>query len=329
VLLTGPHEVWRVIATIEELSSICDCYNPPRPNCENRANHREPSGSAAGLFFSTIRAPGDDMFPLSGTNFPTSIDELKTAIRGGLSEVLTLSNPDNTVRIDGGAWPALNRLTIDLNNATIRITQPPPKPKPRDDRQPGITVANIEVLGHPIRYARSSADFSLSASGVALDFAHDQTGRALLLLRDAASGHLEMKIDKSDLQAALLDAATAAAKPHGISIQDLQLNLTSDGPRSLAGELRVKAKKMMMSGVVLLRGRVDISDALVATLSNLACSGEGMIGGMAAAMVNTKLKSFEGKTIPLAAMSLGDTALRDLTITAGQTIAVTANFGRN
>jgi hypothetical protein len=269
------------------------------------------------------------MFPLSGSDFPTSIDELKSAIRGGLSEVLTLTNPDSAIRIEGGAWPALDRMTIDLNDATLRITQPPPKPKAKDDRQKGITVERIEVLGHPIRYGRSAADLGLSAGNVRLDFAHDQNGRALLLLGDATDGHIEMKIDKADLQNALTDAATAAAKPHGVAIQDLQLNLASDGPRSLAGELRVKAKKMVMSGVVLLRGRIDIDDALVATLSNLACSGEGMIGGMAAAMVNTRLKSFEGKRIPLTALSLGDTALRDLQITAGQTIAVSANFGRS
>lgn len=267
------------------------------------------------------------MFPLSGTTFPASIDELKAAIRGGLSEVLKLRDPSSAIQIQG-AWPALESMTIDLNDATLQMTQPPPKPKPKDDRQKGITVQQLEVLGHPIRYGRSAADLAVSATGVALDFAHDQSGRALLLLSDAASGHVEMKIGKSDLQAALTDAATTAAKPHGVSIQDLQLNLTSDGPRSLSGELRVKAKKMVMSGVVLLRGRIDINDSLVATLSNLACSGEGMIGGMAAAMVNTKLKSFEGKTIPLTALSLGDTKLRDLTITAGQTIAVTANFGR-
>lgn len=268
------------------------------------------------------------MFPISGTNFPASIDELKAAIRGGLAEVLTLASPENTVRIEGGAWPNLDRMIVDLNNAAVNITQPPAKPKPRDDRQKGITVGHFQVLGRPIRYGRSSADLDVSASNVSLDFAHDQSGRALLLLSDAADGRIEMKVSKADLQSAMTDAATAAAKPHGVAIQDLQLTLTSDGPRSLAGELRVKAKKMVMSGVVLLRGRIDIDQSLVATLSNLACSGEGMIGGMAAAMVNTKLKSYEGKRVPLTSLALGDTALRDVKIDAGQDVSITAKFGK-
>lgn len=268
------------------------------------------------------------MFPLSSTSFPASVEELISGIRGGLSEVLTLPNPDMAVRVEGGTWPALDRMTIDLNDATIRLTQPPAKPKPNDDRQKGITVNQLQVQGHPIRYGRSAGELDLSASSVALDFAHDESGKALLLLGDATDGRVEMKINKSDLQAALTDAATAAAKPHGVSVQDLQLNLSSDGPRSLAGELRVKAKKMVMSGVVLLRGRIDIDDSLVATLSNLACSGEGMIGSMAAAMVNTKLKSYEGKRVPLTALALGDTTLRDLNIAAGQVVSVTANFGK-
>lgn len=268
------------------------------------------------------------MFPLSGNEFPASVEELKSAIRGGLSQVLRLVNPQSTVQIEGGSWPALESMTIDLNGAAISITQPPAKPTPKDDRRPGITVNQLRVVGHPIRYGRSCADLDLSASRVSLDFAHDQSGKALLLLGDAADGRIEMKVNKSDLQAALTDAATAAAKPHGVAIQDLQLNLTSDGPRSLAGELRVKAKKMVMSGVVLLRGRIDIDDSLVATLSNLACSGEGMIGSMAAAMVNTKLKTYEGRRTPLTALSLGETTLRDLTITSGALVSITATFGR-
>jgi len=83
-----------------------------------------------------------------------------------------------------------------------------------------------------------------------------------------------------------------------------------------------------MSGVVHLRGKIDIDDGLIATLSNLACGGEGMIGSMAAAMINTQLKANEGKKIPLMAFSMGDVSLHDVKIAVTDVVEVTAEFGR-
>lgn len=268
------------------------------------------------------------MFPLSGTAFPKSADELAAALRGSLVEVFTFPDANSVVKIDGANWPVMERVVVNMSGATVRIAEPPPKPEPVGLREPGISVGQLAILGHPVRYQQSKCDLELTARNVRFDFARDAAGKALLVLTDATDGHVETRIAKSDLQSAILAGASAAAKPHGVAIQELEINLTSDGPRSLAVDLRVKAKKMILSGVVVLRGKVDIDDNLVATLSNLACTGGGAIGSMAAAMINTKLKSFEGKRVPLMAFSLGDVSLHDLKISTTPDIQVTAEFGR-
>jgi hypothetical protein len=267
------------------------------------------------------------MFPLAGNSYPTSSDELARGIRDALAEMFTFPNPNSVIRIEGDAWPAIDRLTVDLGGAIVRVSQPPPKPVPQESREPGITIGQLQVLGHPIRYQQSRLDLDVAARNVRTEFSHDSTGRALILLADASDGHVETQIGKADLQSAMRAAATEAAKPQGVTIQDLQVSLASDGVRSLAGEVRVKAKKMMMSGVVVVRGKVEIDQDMIATLSNLTCTGEGMIGGMAAAMVNSKLRLYEGKRVPLMAFALGDVTLRGLRITTDDPIAVRAEFG--
>jgi hypothetical protein len=271
---------------------------------------------------------GESMFPLSGTTYPKSVDELAAALRASLAEVFTFPDPNAVVKIEGGRWPLMERVVVNMSGATVRIAEIPPKPEPVGPRVPGISVVYLEVLGHPIRYQQSKCDLQLTALNVRFDLARDAAGKPLLVLSDATDGHVEIRIAKNDLQSAILAAASVAAKPHGVAIQELEINLTSDGPRSLAVDLRVKAKKMILSGVVVLRGKVDIDDNLVATLSNLACTGGGAIGTMAAAMINTKLKSFEGKRVPLMAFSLGDVSLHDLKIGTTPDIQVTAEFGR-
>jgi len=169
-----------------------------------------------------------------------------------------------------------------------------------------------------------------------------EAGQALLLeaQRDAAAsttastaagtaqaGDVRASVLMSDLQALALEAATLGAKQQGVAIQELQLSLASDGPRAVTAHVRVKAKKMMMSGVIHLRGRLSIDERLNATVSQLSCVGEGMVGNAAAAMLQKKVQEFEGRTIALTAFSLGDVALRDLQIQVDNAVRVTAAFG--
>ena len=269
------------------------------------------------------------MFPLAGKTFPTSPQELADGIREALAEVIALPKVGDPVRVEGGQWPKLKHVTVDLSGASIDPTQPAlAPPKPEGKREPGVSVDQLDIIGKPINVAESKLNVTLEAHDVSFDFAHDEKGQAMLVLTDAKDGHVQVRIGKADLQALLLAAASVAAKAQGVTIQDLQLDLTSDGPRAVSAEARVKARTMVMSGTVIVRGKAQVDDGLVATLSDLACTGEGMIGGMAAAMVNPKLKSFEGKRVPLMTFSLGDTTLRDVEISTGQTIEVTADFGR-
>jgi hypothetical protein len=183
-------------------------------------------------------------------------------------------------------------------------------------------------MGHPIIYEKSEADLDVTARGLTFDFAHEQQGNAMLVLTDAKDGHVEVKIAKDDIQSMLTSLASAAAKQQGVTIQDLQVSLQSDGPRSIAADVKVKAKKLVMSGTIHIKGKADVDDKMVATLSDLSCTGEGVIGGMAAAFLQGKLKSYNGKRIPLMAFSLGDVALRELKISTKGAIQVTAAFGR-
>jgi hypothetical protein len=266
------------------------------------------------------------MFPLAGKDFPESADALTDAIRAALEDVVTFAKKGG-VTATGGDFPEIKSLTVDLDGATVNAENPPPPPKPKGKRKPGPTVGKLEVTGHPLQYQKSKADLELTAKGVSFDFAHDAKGNALLVLTDAKDGHVDVKIGKDDLRAVLLAAATAAAKQQGVTIQELDLDLEATGPRSVSVAARVKAKKMIMSGVVTVRGKADVDDELVATLSDLACTGEGMIGGMAAGFLQAKLKEYNGRKIPLMAFSLGDVALRDLKISTKTAIHVTAAFG--
>ena len=268
------------------------------------------------------------MFPLSGKDFPENADQLATGIRDALADVLKFPNKSDPVTITGDKYPAIEQVKVDLSGAQVSIKEPPPQPKPKGKRQPGITVEQLQVQADPISYEKSKANFNLNATNLKFDFAHDQRGNAMLVLTDARDGHVEVKISKNDLQSLLMSAASTAAKQQGASVQDLQVNVESSGPRSIAADVRVKAKKFVVTGTVQIKGKVDIDDKMVATLSDLSCTGDGVIGGVAAKFLQGKLQEYNGKRVPLMAFSLGDVALRDLKISTKGAIQVSAEFGR-
>lgn len=268
------------------------------------------------------------MFPLAGKEFPTSSDELASSIEEALGKVFTMPK-SNGVVVDGAKFPSLKTVKINLSGATVSAKKPPPKPTPVGKRQAGVRVDKLEVTGQPIQYEQTKLHLKVTGSGLAFDFARDKSGKPLLVLAEAKDGKVEAKITKKDIETLMIEAAAIAARQQGITIQGLDLDLKSDGPRSVAAQVRVKARKLLMSGTIVITGKLDVDDELNATVSELNCTGEGMVGNVAAGIVQKKIKPYHGTTIPLMAFSLGDVALRDLKIKVKDSVEVSAAFGKD
>jgi hypothetical protein len=266
------------------------------------------------------------MFPLAGKTFPQDAEELASAIRDALTEVISIPKPDAAVKIDGNGFPRLKQVKVNLTGAQVSAKEPPPKPKPTGKRQPGVRVGSLEVVGKPIRYEQNKLDLSLRARDLAFDFARDKAGQPLLVLTSARDGHVEAKISKADVESLLLTFARELASQHKVEVKSLKLDLTSDGQRSLAADVRITATKVVTS-TVHLTARVDIDDELNATISNLGAGGEGIIGKLVANLVQKKIKVHEGEVIPLMTFSLGDVTLHDLKISVTDDVQVSAEFG--
>lgn len=267
------------------------------------------------------------MFPLAGKSYPASSEELGRAIEGALAEVFTLAKSGQAVKVSGDDFPALKKLTINLDGAQVNATEPPDKPLAKGKRTEGIQVSQFEFSGHPIRYENSKVDLEVTARGVQLDFAKDKNGHPLLVLVDAQEGQAQANVSKDDLRTLVTAIASAAAKEQGVKIQDLEIDLTSAGKRSVAADVRVTARKAIVSGVVRLKGRADVDDDLNATISDLTCEGEGMVGKLSAEFLRGRLKAINGRKFPLMAFSLGDVTLRDVTVDVKRGLHVKARFG--
>jgi hypothetical protein len=149
----------------------------------------------------------------------------------------------------------------------------------------------------------------------------------LLLLHSAANGHIEISTLTSDLEALIAEVAKTEAAKHGVTIDGVQLLLRSQSSRSLAAEVRLRAKKLFLSASMKITGQLDLDEELNARVSGLDCTGDGAIASVACGVLKPHLQKIDGREFPLMSLPLGEVRLRDVRLAVGDKLSVTAEFG--
>jgi hypothetical protein len=264
------------------------------------------------------------MFPLKTTALPANAADLARCLNESLRDLFQLPNDPVTIREI--SYPHLASLSVVLDGAQLR-GQPPPVPSPTGQSTPALTVDFFSAKGSQISVGPAAVDFVLEAKNVHLYRASDSQGNAVLLLHSAADGRIEVSASSADLEALIAEVAKAEAAKHGVAIDRVQLSLRSNSPRSLAAEVRLRAKKLFLSTSLRITGQVDLDEELNARISGLDCTGEGAMGGIACGILKPHLEKMNGRTFSLMSLPLGEVRLRDVRIATGDTLSITAEFG--
>jgi hypothetical protein len=264
------------------------------------------------------------MFPLKTATFPTTAPGLARLLNTSLRDLLHLPNDPVTVR--EVSYPHLANLTVSLDGAQLR-GQPPAVPSLDGEFTPAFTIDSFTAKGSAMSIGPAALDFALEAQQLELHRATGSDGNIVLVLHEAADGRIEVSTSPSDLQALIGEAAKTEAGKHGVTIDNVQLSLRSKSPRSLAAEVRLRAKKLFVSTSLRITGRLDLDEKLNAKISGLDCTGEGAIAGIACSVLKPHLQKLDGREFSLMSLPLGEIRLRDVQIRLGEKLAITAEFG--
>jgi hypothetical protein len=264
------------------------------------------------------------MFPLKTNALPTTTADLTLRLNESLRDLFQL--PNDPVTICEVSYPHLASLAVALDGAQLR-GQPSTVPSPAGESVPALTVDSFAVNGSHISVGPAAVDFALEAKHIHLHRATDSRGDVVLMLHSAADGQIEVSASPADLEALIAEVAKAEAAKHGVAIDTVQLSLRSNSPRSLAAEVRLRAKKLFLSTSLRITGQVDLDEELNAKISGLDCTGEGAMGGIACGILKPHLEKINGRKFSLMSLPLGEVRLRDVRIAAGETLSITAEFG--
>ena len=138
---------------------------------------------------------------------------------------------------------------------------------------------------------------------------------------------MEIAAAVADLETLIAEVAKAEAGRHSVSIDSVQLSLRSRGFRSLAAEVRLRAKKLFVSASLRITGQLDLDEQLNARISGLDCTGDGAIASVACGILKPHLQKLDGREFSLMSLPLGEVRLRDVRIAVGEKLSVNAEFG--
>jgi len=264
------------------------------------------------------------MFPLNTANFPPNAADLARALNDGLRSLFTLAH--EPVAIRDLSYPHVAALDVSLDGAELR-GRPPGPPSLATAPAPALTVDSFSAAGRGMSVGPAAIDFSLTATGVELHQAKDSAGQIMLVLHAATAGRVEASASKADLEALIGEVAKAEAGKQGVSVDSVQLSLRSQSPRSLAAEVRLRAKKLFLSASLRITGQLDLDEELNAHLSGLDCVGDGAIAAVACGVLKPHLDKLNGRVFSLMSLPLGEVRLRDVRLAVGEKLSVTAEFG--
>lgn len=261
------------------------------------------------------------MLPLAGRVLPADHEALADALRAGFAG---LGLQPRTVEANGGAWPDVAQLAIDLTGAEASRALRPPAGI--DKAGGGIVIEEFTFRAKPLFIERTPTEMNARFSGAQAEFVRDGKGAFFLRLLSAASGEVDVTIAHADLEKALQAAAAEAAGKHGAEVKSAQLQLETPTPRTLVFRAAVTAKVFIMKTTVRVRGRADLDDELNARLSGLAAEGEGMLSSIVESGLRPHLAKLENESFALGGLVAGGLRVSDVAISAGTTVRLRASF---
>jgi hypothetical protein len=264
------------------------------------------------------------MFPLSAATFPSSAAELTRLLNESLTRLFLVEVEPVSIREE--SYPHLEKLSILLDGARLRA-DPPRPPVIIGKTSPALEIDEFDLSASPLSLEAAAVHLSLSAREVRLGQGKDAAGQILLSLESAADGHIEISLPQTDLEALVATLARNQASKQGITIDGVQLKLTQKNSHSLAAEVRVRARKLFLSASIQVTGRLDLDDQLNLRISDLNCTGDGGMATMACGILKPYLQKFDGREFPLMSLPLGEIRLRDMQLSVGDQLCVTAEFG--
>ncbi|RHA44549.1 hypothetical protein [Cellulomonas rhizosphaerae] len=273
-----------------------------------------------------------DTFPLGRAPRPTTGEDLAERVRRTVADQtgnqVDVSALQVRATLDGPEVPSLE---IDLTGIVVagaRKAPPAPAPITVREREPGV-VHRLSVDAHPVTVEGVRVDVRAEAEQVRFSWVEGTDGSlAVELVEPTADapllGTLRIAAARTELVAAIRRLAEQAAASQGLKLTQLDVDLTSKGPRAVSVAARAQLRKGFLSATATGGANATIDDALVLTLSDVTATSGNPIVAAVLATARGRLQALEGRRIDLGAQLPPGVRIVDLRLDVGPEVVLTA-----
>jgi hypothetical protein len=275
-----------------------------------------------------ISAKGFCCFPLEKDDLPRTGRQLIASMNGGWKDVFTIPDPADDVDIEGGRYPAVDEMRVDLSRAVVNPNHKLARIGDFTASTKSLAVEHFQMVAEPMVNHKSKVNLEVTGTQVRLDLQHDRDGKPMLMLAEASEGTVHFDVTHDDLQKLVLAMAREQSSSHGIRIRSVELDLQSIGPRSLLTDLHLSTIVGFIPAGMRFTARMDIDDQMNARISNLDCQGDEALGPLIVGLIRPTINKYNNTTRPLLSFPSGHLHLNDVRIQAGEHVEMTAKFSR-
>jgi hypothetical protein len=265
-------------------------------------------------------------FPLVGHLPLNSRDNLVAEMTGGYASRVAMPTTRPTV-VAQGKFPRLDSLNIDLSGGSIRTSIRPTSLKSVHKLVPVATIKSFSYVACPLKDEDAAENLTITASDARLELIRGRNEKEVLVMTDASHGEAAFYVTLADLRSLVADAAGEGGGRVVFFVNDTKLTMTSPTPRSLQASLEIRGFWLLIPTAITLSGRLDVDQNFNAKLSSLSCTGAEAGGPLLAGLINSAIKKYEGKVMPLAAFPGDHLKVKDLRISVDDTLHINAEFG--
>jgi hypothetical protein len=275
-----------------------------------------------------VNGKGMCVFPFAAEDLPDNAGDFAAAMSRGYRKAIKLPDDSSVVTAEGGVYPKVDSLKIDVCDAVIDPERKARKPSDRKPTAPALDAAHFEMLGHRMSVERAIVNMDLTATDARLLLAQDDKGKPLLVLGGAKNGRMSMEVTLDDVERLLLVAARKGGRSYGLAVDRARLDITVDETGHVVRvDLKLSTRLGPVPAGLRLRARLDIDDKLNGKLSELAVTGDDVLGPLMSGLIRPFLAKYNGTTRPLMNFPATEMRLRGIEIAADRSIRVKADFG--
>lgn len=275
---------------------------------------------------------GGGSFPLeTNVALPTN-EALRAALELGYTKRLRPPTTQATaVRMNGpisDTSDRLDELTVEVTGWSVRPEYEPKQLAGETSLERTFRSSSVAYRAEPLLHERGAISVVLEADDAEMHLLKDKAGTRGLVLAGAKRGSLRFRAAMSDLSGTMFAASRRGADRGGAKVDQVQLALTSDNPRSLDGTLTLRGSWLLLPMTLHLSGRIDVDDTMHATFSRLGATGEGPAGDIIAPFIDRGMKKIDGRRSPLMVFRDGKTKATDFRVHTGEHFDLEIKFGR-